>query len=215
MSFLKPPIFSHVQHTKKNNKYTMNFKNKINSIKVILGLEVALASAKLVDGTVVEAESFEIGFPLFVTAEDGTKSPAPAGEHTLEDGTVVTVDEQGTIVEIAAASEEAPEAPEAEVAVEAAEMPVEEPKKEEAPVAEAVTEALKKLAMVVEEVVKEVSDIKTEMKSMKEKYEKFSATPGASKFPSVTKEAFEANDPVEAKIALLNELKKENFFKAR
>lgn len=191
----------------------MNFKNKINSIKVILGLEVALASAKLVDGTVIEAEAFEVGYPLFVTAEDGSKSPAPAGEHTLEDGTVVTVDEQGTIVEIAAASEEAPEAPEAEVAVAAAEVPV------EAPVAVSDTtkieEAMKKLAMIVEEMAAEFGNMKKNMKMMEEKYEKFSATPGASKFPSVTKEAFESNDPVEAKIALINELKKENFFKSK
>jgi hypothetical protein len=211
MAFSKTTIFVIVQTPKK--KYsTMNIKNKINGIKVLLGLEVALESAKLMDGTVVEAEAFEVGYPLFVLNEDGTKGLAPMGEHKLEDGTIVIVDEQGNIAEIKPVAE-AEEAPEVEVTVEAAEVPVEEPVKEA--VKDDIKEAMKKLAMIVEEVVKEVADVKTEMKSMKEKYEKFSATPGATKFPKVSSESFEATNSVDAKIALINELKRENFFKAK
>lgn len=212
MSFCKMTIFV-IVHTQSKKKYsTMSIKNKINGIKVLLGLEVALESAKLVGGAVVEAEAFEVGYPLFVINEDGTKSLAPVGEHELEDGTKVIVDEQGNIAEITK-SEAAEEEAKVEIEVEAAEMPVEEPVKEA--VKDEIKEALKKLAMIVEEVVKEVADVKTEMKSMKEKYEKFSATPGATKFPSVTKEAFEATNSVENRIALINELKNENFFKTK
>lgn len=193
----------------------MNLKNKINAIKVVLGLEVALASAKLMDGTVVEAESFELGFPLFIVNEDGTKSPAPTGEHTLEDGTKVVVDEMGAIAEMEKPEEA--EASEVEVSIEAAEVPVEEPAKEEVAVEvkDDMKESMKKLAMIVEEMAKDMGDMKSKMKMMEEKYEKFSATPGATKFPTVTREAFDANNPLEAKIALLNELKKESFFKVK
>ena len=42
----------------KNNR--MNYKNKLNQIRIVLGLQVKLATAKLKDGTVVEAEEFVI-----------------------------------------------------------------------------------------------------------------------------------------------------------
>lgn len=194
----------------------MNFKNKLNAIKIVLGLEVALESAKLVDGTVVEAEIFEPGYPLFITNEDGTKSPAPAGEHVLEDGTKVVVDEMGAIAEITKpdAESESEESPEVKIEVEAAAV-VEEEVKIETPISEEFKETIKALALVVEEVAKEVAEIKTEMKSMKEKYEKFSATPAANRFPSVTNANSETVSPLDAKIALLNELKGEKFFRAK
>lgn len=195
----------------------MNFKNKLNAIKIVLGLEVALESAKLVDGTVVEAEIFEPGYPLFITNPDGTKSPAPAGEHQLEDGTKVVVDEMGAISEILKpdAEAEVEEAPEVEIEVKAAEVEVVEEPVAETPVSEEFKSAIKSLALVVEEVAKEVAEIKTEMKSMKEKYEKFSATPAATRFPSTTNNSENATNPLDAKIALLNELKGEKFFRAK
>lgn len=194
----------------------MNYKSKINTVKVFLGLEVKLESLKLVDGTVVEAEAFEPGFPVFiVNAEDGTKTLAPAGEHTLEDGTVIKVDEEGKLVEKSETEMEdeleVPEVPEVEVKVEAAEeVPAEEVKEE---VKDDIKEAMKKLAMIVEEVAKEVTDIKTEMSDMKAKYEKFSKSAAASKFPSVTAGNATPLNPLEAKLAALAELKKENFFR--
>jgi hypothetical protein len=45
--------------------------------------EVALAYAKLKDGTIVESATFDVGEDLFVVSEDGTKTPAPDGEHEL------------------------------------------------------------------------------------------------------------------------------------
>ena len=45
--------------------------------------EVALTYAKLADGTIVESETFDVGEPIFVVSEDGTKTPAPDGTHEL------------------------------------------------------------------------------------------------------------------------------------
>lgn len=51
------------------------------------------ADAKLMDGTIVSAESFEPGQPLFIVDEAGERIPAPEGEHIMEDGTKVMVKE--------------------------------------------------------------------------------------------------------------------------
>ena len=56
---------------------------------------VAMIDAKLMDGTAVQVT--ELGVGGIVTI-DGV--PAPAGEHTLEDGTVIVVGDNGAITEI-------------------------------------------------------------------------------------------------------------------
>ena len=64
-------------------------------------VEVAMATMMLKDGvTVLEAESFEAGQPVFIVAENGDKVPAPIGEHELEDGRVLVITEEGMIAEI-------------------------------------------------------------------------------------------------------------------
>lgn len=81
---------------------------------------VAMGEAKLMDGTVVKYDTPElvIGSMITVVTPDG-EFPAPVGEHTLEDGTVITVDETGKVIEIATKEEETPEevAPVAPVAM--------------------------------------------------------------------------------------------------
>lgn len=196
------------------------FKEKLNQVKVLLGLEVKLSTDKLVDGTVIEAEEFSPGFPLFVVAEDGTKSLAPAGIHETESGSKVEVDQEGKIVSIA---EKDPEESTVEIEVLAAaeDMAPDSETPEEPVVKEdEVTQVMKKMVMAVEEIVKDVAEIKkdvaetkTEMAAMKSKYEKFSKIPGGEKAPKVTRGEFEAIDPLEAKIAALNSLRKDNFFK--
>lgn len=62
---------------------------------------IVLAQMKLKDGvTVLEAESFEVGKEVMVVAEDGTKTPAPEGEHQLEDDSFIVVDAEGKITEV-------------------------------------------------------------------------------------------------------------------
>ncbi len=84
----------------------------INQIKTILGMEVKMETLKLKNGTTLEAESFEIGWDLFIVSEDGEKVPTPEGSYELEDGRVIVTDAQGVIVSIG--EPEAVEQPEQE-----------------------------------------------------------------------------------------------------
>lgn len=65
----------------------MNSKTVLNKIMTMLALTdaeaVELTYAKLKDGTIVESPTFDVGEPLDVVSEDGTKTPAPDGEHEL------------------------------------------------------------------------------------------------------------------------------------
>jgi len=56
---------------------------------------VAMLEAKLQDGTIVQVTELAVGGIVTI---DGV--PAPAGEHTLEDGTVIVLGENGAIMEI-------------------------------------------------------------------------------------------------------------------
>ena len=66
----------------------------------------------LENGTKVLVSELEVGGMIAVMQEDGTSVPAPAGEHKLADGTMITVAENGVIT--AVAMPPAPVAPEAE-----------------------------------------------------------------------------------------------------
>jgi hypothetical protein len=62
----------------------MNAKKVLSKILTLLSNdEVNLTYAKLKDGTIVESATFDVGEDLFVVSEDGTKTPAPDGEHEL------------------------------------------------------------------------------------------------------------------------------------
>lgn len=103
----------------------------LNKIKTFLGEEttdivndveaqekVELATAKLDNGTVLEAEAFEAGNEIFIVTED-EKVALPVGDYTLEDGKMLVVAEEGIIAEIKDLDEE--EAP-AEEEVEAEDL---------------------------------------------------------------------------------------------
>lgn len=66
----------------------MNSNTVLGKIMTLLSLtseeEVKLAFAKLADGTLLESPTFDVGESVEVVSEDGTKSPAPDGEHELE-----------------------------------------------------------------------------------------------------------------------------------
>lgn len=71
-------------------------------------VEVEMAEKKTIDGAAIfDSETFAIGEPVFLIAEDGTKIPVPMGEYVLEDNTSIVVDDKGTIVEVSTAEEEA------------------------------------------------------------------------------------------------------------
>ena len=82
----------------------------LNKIKTFLGEETAdivndvkekveLATAKLDNGTVLEAEAFEAGNEIFIVTEDD-KVALPVGDYTMEDGKMLVVAEEGIIAEI-------------------------------------------------------------------------------------------------------------------
>jgi len=89
----------------------------LNKIKTYLGEDttdivdniqekVELATAKLDNGTVLEAEAFEAGNEIFIVTEDD-KVALPVGDYTMEDGKMLVVAEEGIIAEIKDLDEEA------------------------------------------------------------------------------------------------------------
>lgn len=102
----------------------------LNKIKTFLGEDTAdivndveqsqekveLATAKLDNGTVLEAEAFEAGNEIFIVTEDD-KVALPVGDYTMEDGKMLVVAEEGIISEIKDLDEE-----EAEEEVEAEDL---------------------------------------------------------------------------------------------
>ena len=118
--------------------------------------EVKFEQMTLENGAVLEAESFEAGNEVFVISGED-RVAAPVGEHLLEDGRILVIEEEGVIAEIKEAAAETEvevevEAPEAEV--ELAEVEV----KEEAPA----------VVAVIEKVLEEVAMMREEMKAMRE-----------------------------------------------
>lgn len=182
----------------------MNYKNKLNQIRVVLGLQIKLASEKLVDGkTVVEAEEFAPGIDLMVVAEDGSKSPAPAGEHVTESGLKVKVDDAGKIVSVEKAEAESEES-KIEIEVEKAAEPVkmaeegpidgsepEAPKKEDA-VEDKIAEVMKKVMAAMEPMLQEMAEMKSKIAKMEEQYSKFAKAPAAGKISTLNTQAEKA-----------------------
>lgn len=65
----------------------MNSNTVLGKIMTLLSMnreEVFFTVAKLADGTLVESPTFDVGESVEVLSEDGTKTPAPDGEHLLE-----------------------------------------------------------------------------------------------------------------------------------
>jgi hypothetical protein len=103
----------------------MNLNDIFKKIEFALQPEaVALASAKLADGTMVEAELLEAGQNIFLIGSEGEKVAVPVGEYQMEDGRILIVTEEGVIAEIKEAAEEAEVEPEGvTIEVEAAAEP--------------------------------------------------------------------------------------------
>ena len=110
----------------------LNPKEAISKIKEVLGLEFAETTTEkfytstLADGTSItnntDSEKLELGDTLYVVLEDGNLVPAPSGEHTLQSGEVVVLDEESKVVEIREDREEEETPDEVEVVVEQKEI---------------------------------------------------------------------------------------------
>jgi hypothetical protein len=163
-----------------------------------------MESAKIA-GTETAVEYGEVGEPVIVIEvnEEGVPSPvpAPAGEHVLDNGSVIVVDEAGLLVEIKAVEQEMEEEKKEEemvdgeepVAPEASADPVKDAI--ESKIVDAVVEAVapaveESIAPVVEEVVsaaedavaaiglkKEIEVLKSELAKAKSEIEKLKKAP--------------------------------------
>ena len=159
----------------------MNEKSILNKVRTLLGLEVKLETMKLSDGvSMLEAESFEAGQPVFILTEDEQRIPLPIGEYELEDMRILVVIEEGVIADVREAAE-----PEVEVEVEAPEA--EAPAVEEEVAASTEAPQAKK---IVESIVKE--SFFSEIEALKKENEELKA-----KLSAQTTEVAEEVAPVE------------------
>ena len=145
-------------------KATEIFQKFFAELSAVETSEVELAQAKLDNGTVLEAESFEAGQPIFIVSEED-RIAVPVGEYEMEDGRILVVAEEGVIGEIKEATAEVEEEPSVEIEVEAA-------------VETTMEDKIKEMVMpLIEEMRAEMSAIKEEM--AKKKQEMSSDMPAA------------------------------------
>lgn len=155
----------------------MNEKSILNKVRTLLGLEVKLETMRLSDGvSMLEADAFEAGQPVFILTEDEQRIPVPVGEYELEDMRILVVIEEGVIAEVREAAEV-----EEEVEVEA-------PAVEEE--VEAATETAPQAKKVIESIVKE--SFFSEIEALKKENEELKA-----KLSAQTTEVAEEVAPVE------------------
>jgi regulator of RNase E activity RraB len=154
----------------------------LKNIQTLLSAKIELAQEVLLDGTVLEAESFEAKQPVFVVTEDG-QIPAPVGEHKLESGKTLVIVEEGIIDSIVDTENEVVEVEAAkEMEVEAAEEVVaEDVIEEKMPSQEEIIDAVVKVvAPMLEELKSELADIKMKYDEMsKTKMSKITHSPEA------------------------------------
>ena len=143
----------------------MSEKSILNKVRTLLGMEVKLETMRLSDGvSMLEAEAFEAGQPVFILTEDEQRIALPIGDYELEDGRILVVVEEGVIADVREAAE-----PEVEVEVEApeAEMPAEEEMAQEpaAPVAKKIIESVTKESFFseIEALKKENEELKAQI----------------------------------------------------
>jgi len=144
----------------------------LKNIQVLLGAKIELAKEVTLDGTVLEAESFEPNTPVFIVTEEATE-PAPKGEYKLESGKTLVVVEDGVIDAVVEAEAETEIEIEAtkEIEVEAAEEVVtEDVIEEKMPSQEEIIDA------VVKVVAPMLEQLKAEMEEIKMKYDEMSKT---------------------------------------
>ena len=138
--------------------------------------EVKLEQAKLENGTVIEAESFEAGEAVFIVTED-ERVALPIGEYELDGGQVLVVAEEGVIAEVREAGAEEPVAEEEVEEVEEVEAAEEE-------VQEEMSYATKEeLGAAIDELKGMIDEIKSMMAPKEEEMakEKLSAAKPAAK----------------------------------
>jgi hypothetical protein len=156
----------------------MNANSVLNKIMTLLSLdeEVNMTYAKLKDGTIVESPTFDVGEVLDVVSEDGTKTPAPDGEHELSlkdesgnENLIKVIVKDGKIVERENVELDGDMIPEEEPTTE---VEVEVEKEEEMGEAEKVkTEALPGAPDPLTKLQYRIDEMEKVMEEMKQKFD--------------------------------------------
>ena len=139
---------------------------------------------KLEDGTMVRIDRIEEGGTVLIVDDAGETEPAPAGEHILEDGIVLTVGEGGVIESIK--EPEADDSADEEMEDEKFEAKLEKwfTSKLES---EVFTEFVKEISETMEKansVISKFDEMEKENKELKEKFKKFSKEASAESVTS-------------------------------
>jgi ElaB/YqjD/DUF883 family membrane-anchored ribosome-binding protein len=170
----------------------------LSRINALLRRNVKLEQQTLDNGTVIEADSFEVGMPVF--AIDGeNKTPLEVGSYLMADGTTLEVYEIGMIGELATP---AAEAEEVEMSTEPEEETTEEaPAEEVAPETEVELEAV---PATLEEILTKVMEaLEPKMEELKAKIDALGAyqTEMKATLSSVSKKAT-VHKPADTKVNL-------------
>lgn len=154
----------------------MEAKKTISKIAELLAVElakrtkkVALATAKLENGTVLEAEIFEPGEAVFIATAD-ENVPLPVGEYEMEDSKILVVTEEGVISEIKEVSAEE-ETKEEEVEMADEEVVVEAPEEVAPEIQQIVETVVEVIAPVIEEVKEQVEEMRRKLEESEKKDE--------------------------------------------
>jgi len=124
------------------------------------------AVAHLIDGTKVmndKDSAFAVGDALFVETAEGEKVQAPSGEHELEGGTVVVVDDEGVITGMRRPDEEG------EGSLEASEEQMSETSEEKTEMGEDYGPREEVIEAIAEVVMPELESMKVEMANCMER----------------------------------------------
>lgn len=155
----------------------MEAKKTISKIAELLAVElakrtkkVALATAKLENGTVLEAEIFEPGEAVFIATAD-ENVPLPVGEYEMEDSKILVVTEEGVISEIKEVSAEEEEKEEEEVEMAEEEVVVEAPEEVAPEIQQIVETVVEVIAPVIEEVKEQVEEMRRKLEESEKKDE--------------------------------------------
>lgn len=143
----------------------------LSRINALLRRNVKLEQQTLDNGTVVEADSFEVGMPIFAIDGDN-KVPLEIGSYLMADGNTLEVYEIGMIGEIAS--------PAAEVEEEELSAEPQEETKEEAPTEEVAPETeveLEAAPVTLEEILTKVMEaLEPKMEELKAKIDALSGS---------------------------------------
>jgi hypothetical protein len=134
--------------------------------KLVFGEEeLQFLDVKTTEGVILRVQELAEGQTVSIVSEDG-ENVSGAGEYTLEDGQVITVDEAGVITAITEATEEVEEVEESMS---------EEPVDNLAPLNEKIDNLTNALAGVLEK----FAEVDAQLTEANERIEKFAAAPAS------------------------------------